>query len=264
MNFDSSLSQAEYLSAAKVAQLRQKRWEIQLRYVSKHSLFFQRLWDEIQAPINLEDLPTLPLCDKRMLRESQKISPPFGEYLAANISDVVRFHRTSGSTGQAINIAQSALDAEQTARVGGRSLRAAGLKPTDTVIHCLNYQMWMGGVTDHLSLEATGATVIPFGVGNSKLLIQTVLDLQVDAIHSTPSYPAVLEQTISEHFPNFSPRDLKLRLGLFGGEAGLDNVGFRRRLEETWGYAARNANYGVSDVFSNLQDNVKSAMIYTL
>jgi phenylacetate-CoA ligase len=42
-----------------------------------------------------------------------------------------------------------------------------------------------------------------------------------------------------------------LRLGLFGGEAGLDDPDFRRRLEGTWGLAARNANYGVSDVFCN-------------
>jgi phenylacetate-CoA ligase len=39
-----------------------------------------------------------------------------------------------------------------------------------------------------------------------------------------------------------------LKLGLFGGEAGLDDPAFRARLEETWGFQVRNANYGVSDV----------------
>jgi phenylacetate-CoA ligase len=61
----------------------------------------------------------------------------------------------------------------------------------------------------------------------------------------------VLERVIAEHFPGLAPRDLGLRLGLFGGEAGLDDPHFRRRLEETWGFKARNANYGVSDVFCN-------------
>ena len=56
---------------------------------------------------------------------------------------------------------------------------------------------------------------------------------------------------IAEHFPGLRPRDLGLRLGLFGGEAGLDDPEFRRRLEETWGMAVRNANYGVTDVFCN-------------
>ncbi|MBL8673128.1 MAG: phenylacetate--CoA ligase family protein, partial [Alphaproteobacteria bacterium] len=48
------------------------------------------------------------------------------------------------------------------------------------------------------------------------------------------------------------PRDLGLKLGLFGGEAGLDQPAFRQRLEAVWGFKARNANYGVSDVFCNL------------
>src|SRR5262249_39989553 len=60
--------------------------------------------------------------------------------------------------------------------------------------------------------------------------------------------PAVLERVIAERFPELRPRDLGLRLGLFGGEGGLDDPKFRRRLEDTWGMAVRNANYGVTDV----------------
>ena len=48
------------------------------------------------------------------------------------------------------------------------------------------------------------------------------------------------------------PRDLGLRLGLFAGEAGLDNPAFRQHLEATWGFAARNANFGLSEVMSIL------------
>ena len=253
MNVSSSniLGLEEFLPIVQVESLRQHNWDFQRQYVLQKSSFFKRLWGSVKAPENLNDLPRLPLCDKTMLRESQKNFPPFGEYLAANSNEVIRFHRTSGSTGQGVNIAQTQFDAEQTARVGGRSHRACGLKPNHLVIHCLNYQIWMGGITDHLSLEAVGATVIPFGIGNRKLLLQTIMELGVDAIHSTPSYPAVLEQSIAQHYPELSPRDLGLELALFGGEAGLDNIGFRRRLENTWGYAVRNANYGVSDVFSN-------------
>jgi phenylacetate-CoA ligase len=109
----------------------------------------------------------------------------------------------------------------------------------------------MGGYTDHATLEATGASVVPFGVGDSELLIRTIRELRITAISCTPSYPAVLERAIAERFPELRPRDLGLRLGLFGGEGGLDDAAFRRRLEETWGMAVRNANYGVTDVFCN-------------
>ncbi len=241
----------EFLPPDDIAALRAGRWRAQRDYVRTRSPFFARLWEGLSVPERLEELPALPLCDKAMLRESQAAHPPFGNYLAAAPERVVRLHRTSGTTGQAMNIAQTRADAAQTAEVGARSFRAAGLVPGTLAVHCLNYRMWMGGVSDHLALEAAGATVVPFGAGESELLVRTILDLGVAAIHCTPSYPAALERTLAEHFPGLAPRELGLGLALFGGEAGLDNPGFRARLEEVWGFAARNANYGVSDVFSN-------------
>jgi phenylacetate-CoA ligase len=150
-----------------------------------------------------------------------------------------------------MNLALSARDCRITEEVGGRCHRAAGLGPGHKVIHCLNYQMWMGGLTDHLTLEATGALVIPFGVGNTDLLIRTIREVGVTAISCTPSYPAVIARALEERFPGLAPRDLGLRLGLFGGEAGLDDPALRARIRDTWGMEPRNANYGVSDVFSN-------------
>ena len=244
-------TEIEYLPDAQLAKLRQRRWQAQRNYVFENSKFFAEFWEGSLPPLKLEDLPELPLCEKAMLRESQTENPPFGTYLAISDEEVIRLHRTSGSTGHAMNVALTKSDAEQTAQVGARSHRAAGVKPGDRVVHCLNYQMWMGGFTDHLCVEACGATVIPFGVGNTRLLIQTLLEIKVDAIHCTPSYPAVLEQTLHEHFPGVKPLDLNLKLGLFGGEAALDQQSFRNRIEETWGLKVRNANYGMADVYCN-------------
>jgi phenylacetate-CoA ligase len=56
---------------------------------------------------------------------------------------------------------------------------------------------------------------------------------------------------IAEKFPQLSPSDLGLKLGLFGGEPGIDDPAFRKRLSDTWGMQPRNANYGVTDVFCN-------------
>jgi phenylacetate-CoA ligase len=111
--------------------------------------------------------------------------------------------------------------------------------------------MWMGGVTDHLTLERTGATVVPFGVGNTSRLVETIREIGITAISCTPSYPTVIERVIAEQFPGLKPRDLGLQLGLFGGEPGLDDSFLRDRIQDTWGLQPRNANYGVSDVFSN-------------
>lgn len=104
-----------------------------------------------------------------------------------------------------MNLAMSARDCDITEIVGGRAQSLAGLKAGTMVVHCLNYQMWMGGLTDHLTLERTGATVVPFGVGSTELLINTILETGISAISCTPSYPAVLEQVIAEKFSHLAP-----------------------------------------------------------
>ena len=229
----------------------QAAWQTQRDYVSKNSLFFQKHWDGEKPPGDLRDLAELPLSEKSQLRISQEHYPPFGDYLGSPREMVNRLHRTSGTTGQAMNLALSAGDCEITEIVGARCQSAAGLGPDHTVIHCLNYQMWMGGLTDHMTLERTGATVIPFGVGGTELLIRTIREIGVNAISCTPSYPAVLERVLQERFSGLRPADLGLKLGLFGGEPGLDDPVLRQRIRENWGMEPRNANYGVSDVFCN-------------
>lgn len=242
---------SEFATAADLLPRQLEAWRRQVRHVAGNSPFYRALWDGKAPPADLRDLAELPLSDKAQLRVSQAAHPPFGSYLATPRQTAVRLHRTSGTTGQAMNLAMSACDCRITETVGGRCHGAAGLGPGHTVVHCLNYQMWMGGVTDHMTLEATGALVVPFGVGSTEVLIRTIREVGVTAISCTPSYPAVLERVLAEKFPGLAPRDLSLRLGLFGGEAGLDDPALRERIRATWGMEPRNANYGVSDVLSN-------------
>ncbi|MDP4267294.1 MAG: phenylacetate--CoA ligase family protein, partial [Bacteroidota bacterium] len=146
-------------------------------------------------------------------------------------------------------IALTKNDIQKTVEVGSDCFRSSGLNSSHIVIHCLNYNMWAGGYTDHQSLETTGATVIPFGVGNSVLLIETIMLIKPTVIHCTPSYLKKLEIILRETF-NKTPKSLGLKLGLFGAEPGLQNPDYRNHLQETWGLKAMNANYGLSDVLS--------------
>ncbi|WP_296762281.1 AMP-binding protein [Sediminimonas sp.] len=247
----SLIERAEFTSAESLRAHQDAAWAAQRDHVARRSAFYSDLWQGADPPADLRDLPRLPLSDKAQLRRSQADHPPLGNYMAAPRRDAVRLHRTSGTTGQAMNLALSVRDCAVTEAVGGRCQSAAGLTPDDTVVHCLNYQMWMGGLTDHMTLQATGAMVVPFGVGATERLVRTIQEVGITAISCTPSYPAVLERVIAEKFPGLSPHDLGLRLGLFGGEAGLDDPAFRARIRGMWGMEPRNANYGVSDVFCN-------------
>jgi len=240
----------ETLGPESLRRLQDERWSGQWERVRRQSAFYRAsLGTALDRPITLEGLEELPLTEKEAIRQSQERSPPYGEHVACEEARIVRLHRTSGMTGRALIMAQTAADAAATAAVGARSMRAAGLRPGHRVIHCLNYCLWTGGVTDHLILEAAGATVIPFGVGNTTELLQMIPALGATAISCTPSYPALLEKHLAEA-GGPAPRALGLELALFGGEGGLDNLEFRRRLESVWGFKVRNANYGLSEVMS--------------
>lgn len=242
----------ETLSARDMGILQARKWERQREYMASASVFYRnKLGAALQRKLTLDRLQDLPLTDKEELRASQEADYPYGDYLACTPEKVTRIHRTSGTTGRALILANSARDAEIIAQQGARGMWASGLRPSDRVVHCLNYQMWTGGVTDHLTLEATGATVLPYGVGGTTRLIEVIRELGITAISCTPSYPSLLEKIIRNEF-GLKPRDLGLRLALFGGEAGLDNPAFRKGLEDVWGFGVRNANFGLSEVMSTM------------
>lgn len=247
-------AEMETLSVGDQGRVELERLLKQLEYVGARSAMYRRKWSEagvrFEEVKRIEDLAGLPFTTKGELRESQERLPPFGDFLACEPGAVSRVHRTSGATGRFVYTALTRADLDMTHDCGARSFWAAGLRPNDRVIHCLNYQLWMGGLTDHVNLETTGATIFPFGVGNSRQLVRVIREAGINALSSTPSYPRYLEQVVRDEL-GIEPRELGLTLGLFGGEPGLDNPVYRHRLEKTWGMKAQNANYGVSDVLCN-------------
>jgi phenylacetate-CoA ligase len=242
----------ERLGAAQLrSRVERPRLKRQLAYILAHSPFYRRKFKAFgqDADTLLRRFSELPFSDKREILADQVEFPPYGSNLCVEPRQLRRIHKTSGTTARPLLIAMTVADIESTVTSGARSFRAAGLGPGDTVVHCLNYCMWMGGYTDHQSLETAGATVVPYGVGHTKGLLDIIRDVRINAIHCTPSYLAILEEVLKREL-GMQPRDLGLRLGLFGGEAGLETPDFRKNIETVWGMKAMNANYGMADVLS--------------
>ena len=114
---------------ADVARTQEERWSRQAVYVKSRSGFYRGL----KLTGRIAELANLPLTEKDTLRADQRDHPPFGSYLAANPETVSRIHRTSGSSGTAMNIALSATDARMFAEVGARAMRLSGLEPFELV-----------------------------------------------------------------------------------------------------------------------------------
>lgn len=225
----------------------------QLDFVLNNSKFYLNKYQKIGFNSSLLstkfNLHELPFTEKPEILEDQEANPPFGSILAVPSHKLRRVHRTSGSSGRPVFIALTQNDMNSILEAGSRSFWCAGVRPNDLIVHCLNYCLWMGGLTDHMCLEHTGATVVPYGVGNSKNLIETIKYLHPTGISSTPSYLSKLEVILRDDF-KMGPRDLNLKKGLFGGEPGLQNPETRKMIEQRWGIEAIDANYGMADVLS--------------
>ena len=182
----------ETLPPAALRKLENARLQAQLEYVWASSLFYQAKFSSVDvkraALRDLADLPLLPFTEKDEIRQNQQDHPPFGSYLATTPERLIRVHKTSGTTGRALYVALTDKDRHVMNESAARSFWAAGLRPSDTVVHCLNYRLWVGGYSDHENLETTGATVVPYGVGHTASLIQTIRELHINAISATPSY----------------------------------------------------------------------------
>ena len=195
------------------------------------------------------DFASLPFVTKADLLRDQAQSPPFGRLLSVPEDKIVRVHKTSGTSATPFFIALTAQDIADTVLSAQRAFKAAGMGAGQRVVHCLNFSMWSGGVSDYLGIEATGATAIPFGVGNTAQLLHTIRTLKANAISATPSYMYVLRDRCRQEL-GIDPRELGLRYGYFGGEGLLQVPGVREDIERSFGLVAVDANYGMSEVLS--------------
>ncbi len=221
-----------------------------IKNVLKKSKFYKNKLKKFKnKKINSEIFDKIPFTTKKELLDDQKKYPPFGSNLTVEKKNIQRIHRTSGTSNKPLILALTKNDLKLMAETGSTCSKISGLKSSDIVFHCLNYCMWMGGLTDHLSLEKSGAAVIPYGVGNSKQLIESIQNIKASTISCTPSYLNKLVYVLNEFF-DVEPKDLGLRLGLLGTEGGLQDQNYRKKIEDTWGIKAINFNYGMAEVWS--------------
>jgi phenylacetate-CoA ligase len=222
----------------------------QLHYLERSSPFWrERIGGDAAAVRDVADLAALPLTTKAELRADQAAHPPFGTRLCAAREALVRLHVTSGTTGEPVAIGFTRPDHLANSAIGGAAFRIAGVRPDHTIAHCLNYALYAGGIADHMALEATGATVVPVGVGQSRRLLDLIPVLRIDAIFGTLSFPAHLAARARD--AGIDPRALGLRHLVTAGEPGAGLGAVRREIEDAWGTTVADT-FGMSDVWSTM------------
>jgi phenylacetate-CoA ligase len=187
---------------------------------------------------SIEDIAKLPFTTKSDLRDNY----PFGLF-AVPMSEIVRVHASSGTTGKPTVVGYTRNDISTWSEVIARTLTSAGANRHDFIQVAYGYGLFTGGLGLHYGGEKIGASVIPISGGNTVRQIQLMHDFGSTVLACTPSYALYLAEAIQES--GISRDDLKLRVGVFGAEPWTENM--RREIEDKLRIKAIDI-YGLSEV----------------
>jgi phenylacetate-CoA ligase len=187
---------------------------------------------------SIKDISKLPFTNKSDLRDNY----PFGMFTVP-MSEIVRVHASSGTTGKPTVVGYTRNDLQMWAEVVTRSLGMAGVHKNDIVQVAYGYGLFTGGLGLHYGTENLGATVIPISGGNTDKQILLMQDFGTTVIACTPSYSLFLAETMNEM--GVSPESLQLRVGIFGAEPWSENM--RKEIEAKLKIKAIDI-YGLSEV----------------
>ena len=187
---------------------------------------------------SLEDLKKLPFTYKQDLRDTY----PYGLF-ATPLSEIVRIHASSGTTGRQTVVGYTRKDIDTWAEVMARTLCCAGANMHSFIQVAYGYGLFTGGLGVHYGAERLGASVIPISGGNTKRQIQIMKDFGTTILACTPSYALFIAEVMEEM--GIKKEELKLEAGVFGAEPWSDNM--RKEIEERLGILAIDI-YGLSEI----------------
>ena len=185
----------------------------------------------------VEDLHKLPFSYKTDLRDYY----PYGLF-ASPLSDIVRVHASSGTTGKRIVVGYTRNDLELWSDMMARQLVALGVTKDDIVQVSFGYGLFTGGFGAHAGAEKIGCLVIPNSSGNTARQIETMIDFGTTVLYCTPSYAMYLAET-AEQMGVIDK--LKLRMGIFGAEPWTEEM--RQKIEKTFKIKAYDV-YGLTEI----------------
>ncbi|MBO5743638.1 MAG: phenylacetate--CoA ligase [Clostridia bacterium] len=214
----------------------------QIKHVYENVPYYKNLMDKKGVkPEDIKstaDLHKLPFLTKSDLREAY----PYG-LLAKPLSECVRIHSTSGTTGKRVIAFYTQHDIDIWEDCCARAIMAAGGTKEDVVQVCYGYGLFTGGSGFHGGSHKVGSLTLPMSSGNTERQIQFMMDLNSTILCCTPSYAAYIGETLKEM--GYTADNIPLKAGIFGAEPWTEEM--RRDIEKTLGIKAYDI-YGLTEM----------------
>jgi len=233
---------AECMSRDEMATMQSERLKDTVTRVYHKVPFYRKKMQEMgiePGDINsIEDIAKLPFTTKQDLRENY----PFG-LCSAPISEFVRIHASSGTTGKPTAVPHTRKDLDVFAECVARAICCSGGTPDDIVQVSYGYGLFTGGLGLHDGATRLGAAVIPISGGNTNNQITLMKDFKPTILGCTPSYAMFLAEALSD--AGYTPDDINLKIGIFGAEPWSREM--KQKIEEGLGITAHDI-YGLSEI----------------
>ena len=234
--------QYEAMPRSELKRLQLERLKHQVRHAYQQVPFYRTRFKEAGITpddiTSLEDVTRLPFTNKNDFRDNY----PYG-LMAVPLSQVVRVHASSGTTGKPIIAPYTAHDIDTWANLIARNLVSAGVHQGDVIQNAYGYGLFTGGLGYHYGGEKLGATVIPSSIGNTKRQLMLIQDLGTTTLACTPSYALILAETAQELGVDLTAT--KLRVAICGAEPWTEKM--RAEIEAKLGITAVD-NYGLTEL----------------
>ena len=235
-------SPVEYAAPSEVAAIQSNRLKKTVQHVWDNVPYYKEKWmaaGVVPGDIGaIEDITKLPFTLKQDLRDTY----PYGLF-AVPMSDVVRIHASSGTTGKQTVVGYTRRDLDVWAQIVARAITAAGGGADDFIQISYGYGLFTGGLGLHDGAALVGATVIPASSGNTKRQVDIMKDFGTTILCCTPSYAIYLGESLQE--AGIDKSQLKLKAGIFGAEPWTDAM--RVQIESLLGIKAYDI-YGLSEI----------------
>ncbi|RAQ95444.1 phenylacetate--CoA ligase family protein [Thermogemmatispora tikiterensis] len=184
----------------------------------------------------LRDLSLLPFTTKQELLADQERHPLYGENMTYALSEYVRYHQTSGTTGRPLRVLDTAESWKWWADCWKTVYQAAGVTRDDVIFIAFGFGPFIGFWAAYEGAKNLGALVVPGGGMDSLQRLRMMQDVQASVLVCTPSYALRLAEVARQE--GFDLQKLKVRITIHAGEPGASIPATRRRIEEAWGAKA--------------------------
>src|SRR5262249_16004588 len=141
------------------------------------------------CPSTLDEyFATVPFTTKAELIDNQIAHPPYGTNLTYPLEAYTRFHQTSGTMGPPIRWLDTRASSETVLDCWTRIYQTAGLGAHDRIFFPFSFGPFLGFWGAFDAATRMGCLAIAGGGMRSTARIQALLDNQVTALCTTPTY----------------------------------------------------------------------------